>query len=88
MRKARFTENQIIAVIKSVEAGRTVKDVCREAGISEATNYNWKSRYGGMEASDIKKIKDLEDENRRLKQMFADLSLENRALKDVIEKKL
>lgn len=60
MRKARFTENQIIAVIKSVEAGRTVKDVCREAGISEATYYNWKSRYGGMEASDIKKIKDLE----------------------------
>ncbi|HAG1883052.1 TPA: IS3 family transposase [Salmonella enterica] len=87
MRKARFTEHQIIAVIKSVEAGRTVKDVCREAGISEATWYNWKSRYGGMEASDIKKIKDLEDENRRLKQMFADLSLENRALKDVIEKK-
>ena len=65
-------------VIKSVEAGRTVKDVCREAGISEATYYNWKSRYGGMETSDIKKIKDLEDENRRLKQMFADLSLENR----------
>ena len=55
MRKARFTENQIIAVIKSVEAGRTVKDVCREAGISEATYYNWKSKYGGMEASDIKK---------------------------------
>lgn len=88
MRKARFTEHQIIAVIKSVEAGRTVKDVCREAGISEATYYNWKSKYGGMEASDIKKIKDLEDENRRLKQMFADLSLENRALKDVIEKAL
>ena len=88
MRKARFTEHQIIAVIKSVEAGRTVKDVCRETGISEATYYNWKSRYGGMEASDIKKIKDLEDENRCLKQMFADLSLENRALKDVIEKKL
>lgn len=88
MRKALFTEHQIIAVIKSVEAGRTVKDVCRETGISEATYYNWKSRYGGMEASDIKKIKDLEDKNRRLKQMFADLSLENRALKDVIEKKL
>lgn len=57
-----------------------------KCGISEATYYNWKSRYGGMEPSDIKKIKDLEDENRRLKQMFADLSLENRALKDVIEK--
>lgn len=88
MRKARFTENQIIAVIKSVETGRTVKDACREAGISEATYYNWKSRFGGMEASDIKKIKDLEDENRHLKQMFADFSLENRTLKDVIEKKL
>lgn len=83
MRKARFTVHQIIAVIKSVEAGLTVKDGCREAGISEAAYYNWKSRYGGMEFSDIKKIKDLEDENRRLKQMFADLSLENRALKYV-----
>ncbi|WP_416337482.1 IS3 family transposase (plasmid) [Klebsiella quasipneumoniae] len=87
MRKARFTEHQIIAVLKSVEAGRTVKDVCREAGISEASYYNWKAKFGGMEASDIKKMKDLEDENRRLKQMFADLSLECRALKDVIEKK-
>ena len=88
MRKARFTEHQIITVLKSVEAGRTVKDVCSEAGISEASYYNLKVKYGGMEASDIKKMKDLEDENRRLKQMFADLSLENRALKDVIEKKL
>ncbi|AFI91521.1 IS1400 transposase A [Pectobacterium parmentieri] len=88
MRKARFTEHQIIAVLKSVEAGRTVKDVCREAAISEASYYNWKAKFGGMEASDIKKMKDLEDENRRLKQMFADLSLECRALKDVIEKKL
>ncbi|MFJ5444100.1 IS3 family transposase [Pectobacterium sp. CHL-2024] len=87
MRKARFTEHQIIAVLKSVEAGRTVKDVCREAGISEASYYNWKAKFGGMEASDIKKMKDLEGENRRLKQMFADLSLECRALKDVIEKK-
>ncbi|EEK4694594.1 transposase [Salmonella enterica] len=84
MRKARFTEHQIIAVIKSVEAGRTVKNICRETGISEATNYNWKSKYGGMEASDIKKIKNLEDENRRFNQMFAYLSLE----KGVIEKKL
>ena len=84
MRKIRFTEHQIIAVLKSVEAGRTVNDVCREAAISEANYYNWKAKYGGMEAADIKKIKDLEDENRRLKQMFADLSLECRALKDVI----
>ena len=75
-------------MIKLVEAGRTVKDVCREAGISEATYYNWKSRYGDVESSDIKKIKDLEDENRRFKQMFANLSLENRVLKDVFGKKL
>ncbi|WP_117590696.1 IS3 family transposase [Pectobacterium brasiliense] len=87
MRKARFTEHQIIAVLKSVEAGRTVKDVCREAGISEASYYDWKAKFGGMKAPDIKKMKYLEDENRRLKQMFADLSLEYRALKDVIEKK-
>jgi putative transposase len=85
MRKARFTEHQIIAVIKSVETGRTVKDVCREAGISEVTYYNWKSKYGGMETSDIKKTKDPEDEKRYLKQIFANLSLENRALKVVIE---
>jgi len=87
MRTARFTEHQIIAVLKSVEAGRTVKDICREAVISEASYYNWKAKYGGMEASDIRKTKDLEDHNRRLKQMFAALSLECRALKDVIEKK-
>jgi len=88
MRKTRFTEHQIIQIIKSVEAGRTVKDVCREHGVSEATYYNWKAKYGGMEASDVRRMKDLEEENRRLKQMYADLSLENRALKDVIEKKL
>lgn len=88
MRKAGFPEHQIIMVIKSVEAGRTVKDIFRDAGSSEATYYNWKSKYGGMEASDIKKMKYPEDENRRLKQMFADLSLENRALKDDIEKAL
>lgn len=88
MRKSRFTESQIVQILKSVEAGRTVKDVCREHGVSDATYYNWKAKYGGMEASDIRRLKDLEEENRRLKQMFADLSLENRALKDVIEKKL
>lgn len=88
MRNVRFTGHQIIAVLKSVEAGRTVKDVYRKAAIYEASYYNQKAKYGVMEAADIKKIKDLEDENRRLKQMFADLSLECRGLKDVIEKKL
>jgi putative transposase len=86
MRKTRFTESQIVEILKSVEGGRIVKDVCGEHGISDATYYNWKAKYGGMEASDIKRLKALEDENSKLKQMFADLILENRALKDVIEK--
>lgn len=88
MRKSRFTEQQIVRILKSVESGRTVKDICREHGVSNATYYKWKSKYGGMEASDIERMKDLEAENRKLKQMFADLSLENMALKDIIEKKL
>lgn len=88
MRKSRFTENQIISILKAVEAGRTVKDVCREHGVSEATYYNWKSKYSGMEAADIRRLKDMEGELSQLKRMYADLALENRALKDVIEKKL
>ena len=88
MKKSRFTEAQIIRILKEVESGRIVKEVCRENAISDTTYYNWKAKYGGMEASDIKRLKDLAQENRRLKQMYADLSLENRALKDVIEKKL
>jgi putative transposase len=88
MRKSKFTESQIVSILKQVEGGRLVKDVCREHGVSDATYYNWKAKYGGMEASDIRKMRDLEDENRRLKQMFADLSLENRVLKEIIEKKL
>ena len=88
MKRSRFTETQIIRILKEVEGGRTVKEVCREYGMSDATYYNWKAKYGGMSASDIKRLKELEQENRRLKQMYADMSLENRALKDVIEKKL
>ena len=88
MRKSRFSEHQIIAILKDVEKGRAVRDVCREHSVSEATYYQWKSKYGGMEASDIRRLRELENENRRLKQMYADLSLENRALKDVIAKKL
>lgn len=88
MKRSRFTEAQIVAILKQVEGGRTVKEVCREYGIAEGTYYNWKAKYGGMEAADIKRLKELEDENRRLKGMFADLSLENKALKDIIEKKL
>lgn len=88
MKKSRYTETQIVKVLKEVETGKLVKEICREYGISDATYYNWKSRYGGMEASDIKRLKELETENQRLKQMYADLSLEHRILKDIIEKKL
>ena len=80
MKKTRYTESQIIKVMNEVEGGRMVKDVCREYGISDATYYNWKSKYGGMTASDVKKLKELEDENRRLKRMYADLSLQHEAL--------
>ncbi|PHJ40048.1 transposase [Vibrio sp. PID17_43] len=88
MKKSRYTETQIVKILKEVEAGRKVNEVCREYGISDATYYNWKSKYGGMEASDVKRLKELEEENRRLKQMFADLSLEHRIVKDILEKKL
>lgn len=87
MRKSRFTEGQIVRILKEVESGRKVKEVCREYGMSDATYYNWRAKYGGMEVSDIKRLKELERENQRLKQMYADLSLEHRVLKDVLEKK-
>lgn len=88
MKKSRYTEHQIVKILKEVEAGRQVKEVCREYGISDATYYNWKSKFGGMESADIKRLKDLEEENRRLKQMYAELSLDHKILKDVVEKKL
>lgn len=88
MKKSSFTEAQIVKILKEVESGRLVKEVCREHGISDATYYNWKTKYGGMEASDVKRLKDLEEENRRLKQMYAELSLDHKILKDIIEKKL
>ena len=88
MRKSRYTETQIVRILKEVEGGRQVKEICREYGISDATYYNWKAKYGGMDASDIRKLKELEDETRRLKQMYANLSLEHEALKDVVTKKL
>jgi putative transposase len=88
MKRTRFTETQIVAVLKEADSGVPVKDLCRRHGISDATYYNWKSKYGGMEASDLKKMKDLERELSQLKRMYADIALENRALKDLIEKKL
>lgn len=88
MKKSRFTENQIIVILKEGEAGVQVKEICRKHGISDATYYNWKSKYGGMSASDLKRMKEMEQELSQLKRMFADMALENRALKDLIEKKL
>ena len=85
MRKSRFTESQIVKVLNEVESGRTVAEVCRESGVAEATYYNWKAKYGGMTVCDTKRLKELEEENRRLKQMFADLSLKHEALKDIVE---
>ena len=86
MKKSRYTVEQIIATLKEVENGRAMADVLREKNISQATFYAWRSKYGGMEASDARKLKDLEDENRRLKQLVADQALDIQALKLVNSK--
>jgi putative transposase len=85
--KKRFTESQIVAAIKKQESGVAVKDISRELGISDATFYNWKAKFGGMDASDVAKLKELEKENAELKKMYAELSIDNRALKNLLEKK-
>ena len=84
MRKSLFTEAQIIGILKQAEAGRMVTDLCREHGITQATFYRWRSKYGGMEVSDAQELNRLLDENRRLKQLVADLSLDNQILKHVL----
>lgn len=88
MKRSRFSEAQIVAIIKKQEAGIKVTDICREHGISDQTFYKWKAKYGGMDASELKRVKDLEAENARLKRMYADLSLVHEALKDAVAKKL
>lgn len=88
MKKARFTESQIVAAIKKQENGIPTKELCRELGISDATFYNWKARYGGMEVNDVKRMKEMEAELSQYKKIVAELTFENRAMKGLIEKKL
>ena len=88
MKRTKFTESQIVKAIKEHENGKDAKELCRELGISTAAFYKWRQRYGGMEVSELKRVKELEAENSRLKKMYADLSLVHYALKDAIEKKL
>jgi putative transposase len=88
MRQAKYTETQIISILKEAETGIKVPELCRKYGVSDATFYKWRSRYGGLDASELKRMKELEQELSQMKRMYADLALENRALKDVIEKKL
>lgn len=87
MKKSRFTEVQIVKILKEYESGKSTKDICREYGIAAPTFYSWKQKYGGMDAQQLKELKALQEENMRLKRMYADLSLDHRILKDIIEKK-
>ena len=88
MKKSRFSEEKIIAVLKQWEAGVKPAELMRKHGVSEATLYNWKARYGGLDVSQLRKLKELENENARLKKMYAELSLAHHALQDAVEKKL
>ena len=86
MQKSRYTEEKIIRILREVDSGKKVVDACREYGISDATFYKWRAKYGGMDVSDAKRLKQLEEENRRLKKLVADLSLDNQMLKEINSK--
>ncbi len=86
MKKSRYTEEQIAFALKQAELGTTVPEVCRKMGISEATFYNWKKKYGGLGVSELRRLKQLEEENARLKRMVADLSLDKQMLQEVVQK--
>ena len=88
MKRNRFSESQIIRILKEAEAGVPVTDLCRRHGFSKSSYYKWKTRYGDMEASDLGRLRELEGENQRLKQMYAELSLEHEVLKDIVDKKV
>lgn len=88
MKRSRFTERQIFTVLKEFKSGIPATELTRKYGISNATLYNWRAKYGGMTESDLRRLRQLEEENHRLKRMYADLSMDNAILKDVIEKKL
>jgi putative transposase len=87
MRKSKFTPGQIVGILKEYESGKTAEEVCRSKGISQATLYSWRKKYGGLEASELKRIKELEEENSRLKRMYAELALDHAFAKEVIAKK-
>ena len=86
MKRSKYTEEQIVNILKEADAGMKIPDLCRKYGFSDATYYNWKAKYGGMSVSDVKRLKQLEEENRRLKQIVADLTLDNQALKEIVTK--
>ena len=88
VKRPQSSENQIIKILKEAETGVPVTDLCRTHGFSKSSFYKWKAKYGGMEASDLRRLRELQEENRRLKQMYAELSLEHQVLKDIVEKKL
>jgi putative transposase len=87
MKKSKFTETQIVSALKEYAVGKSVADICRELGINKQTFYNWNRKYGGMEAQDLQRLRDLEQKHAQLQKMYADLAMDNKVLKDILSKK-